>query len=430
MQKEKINIVWFRRDLRLKDNTALIKASKSQFPILPLFIFDEDILTHLETNDSRVTFIYETLQKLNESLKESESSFCVKHGKVLEIWKQLTGDFDIQGVYTNEDYEPYAIRRDEEVEALLNRHNIDFKTYKDQVIFAKDEVLKKDGTPYTVFTPYKNQWLKQFQEIEFQENNGQITYVKELFPMPTLADIGFEKGTHEVLPFDLSHIETYQETRDFPSLNSGSNLGPHLRFGTVSIRQIIKEVKDRSEVFLSELIWREFFIQILYHFPESAANNFKKQYDYIQWRNKEDEFERWCNGQTGYPMVDAGMRQLNATGYMHNRVRMVVASFLCKHLLIDWRWGEAYFASKLLDFELSSNVGNWQWAAGTGCDAAPYFRVFNPTAQLQKFDKDFEYVLKWVPEYGTVAYLQPMVDHANARVRAIDTYKRGLAAYK
>lgn len=241
-----------------------------------------------------------------------------------------------------------------------------------------------------------------------------------------MSDLEFGESVILVKDFQLSNVENYASLRNLPAEDSTSYLSPHLRFGTVSIRQIIHLLSPKDEVFLSELIWREFFMQIIFHFPKVVSQNFHSKYDRIQWRNKEDEFQLWCQGKTGFPLVDAGMRQLNQTGYMHNRVRLVTASFLCKHLLIDWRWGEAYFAQKLLDYELSSNNGNWQWAAGTGCDAAPYFRVFNPTTQMKKFDKASKYIHTWIPEYGTTDYAKPMVDHAFARARALEVYKNGI----
>ncbi|SMO59009.1 deoxyribodipyrimidine photo-lyase [Saccharicrinis carchari] len=429
-----INIVWLRRDLRLNDNTALIKAGSNNLPVLLLFIFDEDILDKLEPNDSRVTFIYDRLHELNKSLKKHNSSIRIIKGKVLHVWESIFKEYQINAVYANEDYEPYAIKRDTEIMLLCRNHDVNFNLYKDHVIFARDEVLKKDGKPYTVYTPYKNQWLKQFKELseeidEVQGEKQSVYYAPLNYEFPSLQSLGFERGKMKTRNFSIEHLEDYASERDLPFKDAGSYLGPHLRFGTVSIREIVAKVKQASHTFLLELIWREFFMQIMYHFPQSTGRNFKSKYDWIKWRNNEDDFARWCNGTTGYPMVDAGMRELNQTGYMHNRVRMVTASFLCKHLLIDWQWGEAYFAEKLLDFELSSNVGNWQWAAGTGCDAAPYFRVFNPILQQKKFDPDYNYIRKWIPELGTVAYPQAMVEHSMARKRALEAYKKGIESY-
>lgn len=425
--KEKISIFWFRRDLRLSDNHALHKALMGATKVLPLFIFDTDITEELPKEDSRITFIYDTLNAINTTLnKHSVSMYCLQ-GKPITIWEQLTDKFEIQSVYTNEDYEPYGIKRDATIKKFLAEKNIDFFLYKDQVIFEKNEILKKDNTPYTIYTPYKNKWLELFSQQKISTYKVDIweNYVKTNFDFPTLSALGFVRSSVKVLAYSLDELENYEETRNIPSINGTSKLSPHLRFGTISIREVVSKMKTNS-IFLSELIWREFFMQILYHFPNVAANNFKRKYDGIIWRNDPEEFEKWKKGETGYPMVDAGIRELNATGYMHNRVRMVVAGFLCKHLLIDWRWGEAYFAEKLLDYELSANNGNWQWSAGTGCDSAPYFRVFNPTAQVKRFDPKLAYIAKWIPEFNSLDYPAPMVEHKFARERALSTYKIGL----
>lgn len=425
--KEKITLFWFRRDLRISDNKALHEALKSPHPVLPIFIFDEEITSSLPEDDGRITFIYDTLYALNEILiTHSSCIYCLK-GKPTDIWKQLIGEFDIDAVFANEDYEPYGTKRDAEVEVLLNQKNIKLSLFKDQVIFAKNEVVKKDLTPYTIYTPFKNKWLELFTTVKLTDYvvNEWDKYAKIKFAFPKLQQLNFKRSSVQTHTYNINELDNYDETRNFPALNATSKLGPHLRFGTVSIREIISKTKA-NKIFLSELIWREFFMQILYHFPHVIDNNFKKKYDLIQWRNNREEFEKWKNGETGYPIVDAGMRELNATGYMHNRVRMVTAGFLCKHLLIDWKWGEAYFAEKLLDYELSANNGNWQWSAGTGCDSAPYFRVFNPTEQVKKFDKQLTYINKWVPELSDLTYPAPMVDHKFARERAISTYKSGL----
>ncbi|WP_248723625.1 deoxyribodipyrimidine photo-lyase [Seonamhaeicola sp. ML3] len=429
MPAEKISIFWFRRDLRLEDNTALTHALNSEYPVLPIFIFDDGILNELDKDDARVNFIHSTLSSISSKInKEFGGSLYVLKGTPLEQWQFLLENYDIQGVYANEDYEPYAIKRDSEIKKLLSTKAIQLNLYKDQVIFAKNDVLKKDNTPYTVFTPFKNQWLKKFDDslTSEQKSKNISNFYKTGFPFPSLTDIGFTSSAIEVKDYRINDLENYEAERNFPALDKTSYLSPHLRFGTVSVRKLVKHFKQNA-TFLSELIWREFFMQILFHFPDVVQHNFKRKYDHIPWRNNEEEFEQWKQGKTGYPMVDAGMRELNATGYMHNRVRMVVASFLCKHLLIDWRWGEAYFAKKLLDFELSSNNGNWQWAAGTGCDAAPYFRVFNPSEQVKKFDKNLSYINKWVPELNSLEYPAPMVDHKEARERAISTYKNALS---
>ena len=423
-----MNIFWFRRDLRLFDNTAFLESLKSKGTTLPIFIFDEEILNQLEPDDARVSFIYDELEKLNFELNKSDSGIQIFKGKPTDIFKKLISEHQITGIYFNRDYEPYALKRDQEISELCSSNDITVHSFKDQVIFEPGEVLKADGKPYTVYTPFKNKWLEHFGNITLKTKSIDSNHKKNLFQfenvLPSREELGLRKSEIKVLPYDLSVIATYHENRDFPTKNGTSRLGPHLRFGTVSIRELV--LQSSNATFLSELIWREFFMQILFHFPRVANNNFRSKYDGIQWRNNEKEFKKWCEGNTGYPMVDAGMRELNTTGYMHNRVRMITAGFLCKHLLIDWRWGEAYFASKLLDFELASNNGNWQWAAGTGCDAAPYFRVFNPITQFKKFDPTGDYVKKWVPEYGTNAYQEPIVDHKFGRERAINTYKSGV----
>jgi deoxyribodipyrimidine photo-lyase len=429
MPKQEVAIFWFRRDLRLIDNTALYHALTSGLPVLPIFIFDEVILDELPTNDGRVQFIYENLDKINKQLNEFESSLLIKKGHVLAIWEGLKKTYNIKKVFFNKDYEPYAIQRDHEIKSRLEETGAAVTVFKDDVIFEENEVLKDDGLPYTIFTPYKNKWLKTFEATTFES----ITYTKDILKyclkikvdFPALESIGFTESNHKVRPYVLDAMDSYEDHRNFPALDNTSYLSPHLRFGTVSIRRLVIMAMNRNATFLSELIWREFFKVILFHFPKVVTHNFKAPYDGVIWRESTADFEKWSEGNTGYPIVDAGMRQLNATGYMHNRVRMVTASFLCKHLLLDWRLGEAYFAEKLLDYELSSNNGNWQWAAGTGCDASPYFRVFNPESQQKKFDKNFEYIKKWIPEFET-NYCQPIIDHKYARERAIATYKAGI----
>ena len=429
MSKQEITLFWFRRDLRLEDNVGLFHAIQSQYSVIPLFIFDEAILDSLPKNDARVGFIHDSLSKIDVKLRELGSSLLVKKGKTQEVWQQLIQEFDVKEVLFNKDYEPYAIKRDLAVCELLENNKTSCFSFKDQVIFEEKEITKADGLPYTVYTPYKNKWLEKYKTMapvqEFDATDKFSNFHKNNFTFPTLEQIGFVESPIKVIPHNLKNVSNYHETRDFPALDSTSHLSPHLRFGTVSIRKLVNWAVRKNDVFLSELIWREFFMQILFSFPKVVTHNFKSAYDGIKWRNNEEDFKRWCSGTTGYPMVDAGMRELNETGYMHNRVRMVVASFLCKHLLINWQWGEAYFAQKLLDFELSANVGNWQWAAGTGCDAAPYFRVFNPEIQLQKFDEKGIYIRKWIPEFD-LGYAAPMVDHAFARDRAIAAYKEGI----
>ncbi len=434
---KKVSIFWFRRDLRLDDNVGFLEALKGDHPVLPIFIFDEEILSKLPKDDARLTFIHETLQHMRNQLQEeNESSLAMFHGKPVDIFKNLIKDYDVASVFTNRDYEPYAKERDKKISDILSENDITFKNFKDQVIFEKDEIVKGDGDPYVVYTPYKNKWQDKFNadkdlKIHYTSQHLSNLIKNSRLPNLSLADIGFEKSKIEVPEYDVTPtlIDNYEDTRNFPAKESGtSRLGPHLRFGTVSVRKMMKKaITENNKVFWSELIWREFFMTILYHFPKTVNNAFRAKYDRIEWRNNEEEFEKWKNGETGYLLVDAGMRQLNETGYMHNRVRMLVASFLCKHLLIDWRWGETYFAEKLLDYEMSSNVGNWQWAAGSGVDAAPYFRIFNPMTQIDKFDKNKEYIKKWISEYDTDKYPEKMVDHKMARERCLETYKEAVS---
>lgn len=419
---------WFRRDLRIEDNCALHHAINSGAEIIPVFIFDSNIIDELPKNDARITFIYQQLTKLNTIFQDMGGGMNIYIGDPIRIWSNLIDKYDLDGLFYNRDYEPYARERDKQVYELFNNKKLEVHSFKDHVIFEPQQVLKDDGTPYTVFTPYKRKWLSKFNRPEAYDCElRKTTIVKLEKAIPKLEAIGFEKSAQSVPDFHLDVVEEYAAKRNTPAIDGTSKLGPHLRFGTIGIRTIVQNVMDRSETFLSELIWREFFQQIIFHFPHVVNSNFRAKYDGVKWRNNEEDFKKWCEGKTGYPMVDAGMRELNETGFMHNRVRMITAGFLCKHLLIDWRWGEVYFAEKLLDFELAANNGNWQWAAGTGCDAAPYFRVFNPSEQLKKFDKDMAYVKKWIPELLTEEYPQPMVDHKFARERAIDTYKKGIA---
>ena len=429
-----ISIFWFRRDLRLHDNVALYHALQSEEKILPIFIFDIDILEKIPKNDARISFIHKELNIMNEHLQSFEAGINMFHGNPKEVFQSLIEKYHIVKVFTNHDYEPYAIKRDLEIKELLASNTIEFHTYKDQVIFERNEITKKDGTPYVVYTPYSKKWMEAYH-INAQKNypsedllSGFYSSVKPT--VLTLDDIGFTETRIPIKNyiFNSRIINEYEETRNFPALDNTSKLGPHLRFGTVSVRQMASRADaQENKIFLKELIWREFFMQILWHFPQTHKDSFKSKYDRINWRNNEEEFKKWCNGTTGYPMVDAGMRQLNETGFMHNRVRMLVGSFLCKHLLIDWRWGEAYFAEKLHDYEMSSNVGNWQWVAGTGVDASPYFRIFNPTSQIQKFDKELKYIQKWVPDFQELTYPTPMVEHKFARERCLKVYKEALA---
>ena len=435
--KPAVNIFWFRRDLRLYDNAGLYHALKADLPVLPIFIFDQNILDQLENKkDARVEFIHRTLGVLRKELARHNSTLEIYYGKPPDILLSLAEKYSVRRVFVNEDYEPYARERDDAVEKIFFTKNITFHSYKDQVIFSKQEVMKEDGFPYTVFTPYGNKWKSMLTKGRGDYLNSYPTekYLRNLFRQsakesPSLASMGFSySGQTFPMPIvDRNLISIYDERRDYPGLDATSHLGIHLRFGTISIRQLATDALMLSPVFLNELIWRDFYPMILWHFPKVGAGRaFKEAYEKIKWRNDEKEFSCWCAGRTGYPLVDAGMRQLNQTGFMHNRVRMVTASFLCKHLLIDWRWGEAYFAERLLDFDLASNNGGWQWAAGSGCDAAPYFRIFNPAVQQKKFDPGGTYIKKWLPDALELNYPQPIVEHSFARDRAIRVYKEGL----
>lgn len=428
-------LLWFRRDLRLFDQAALFYALKERTDVLPIFIFDTDILSKLDDpSDARVTFIYDQLVGMKDELQKRQSDLLIRHGSPVEVFKKLSTEMKIQAIYTNHDYEPEARKRDDAVAKWAESKSIEFKTYKDQTLFEKEEILTDARKPYTVYTPYKRKVLANLQGFylkSYPVDLYESSYAKIKAPekMISLKDIGFERTTIE-LPdskLSLATLKKYAEQRDFPAINKGTtHLGTHLRFGTVSVREMAREGKKHSEVWLSELIWRDFFMQILWHYPHVQKQSFRPEYDNIKWRNSKKDFEAWCEGRTGYPMVDAGMRELNTTGFMHNRVRMVTASFLCKHLLIHWYEGERYFAKKLLDYDLAANNGNWQWAAGSGCDAAPYFRIFNPTAQMERFDKDLKYIKKWVPEFGTPAYARPIVNHEEARGRCLQAFTLAL----
>jgi len=429
---DKISIFWFRRDLRLKDNHGLYRALESGKKVLPIFIFDEDILDLLENkSDKRVDFIVQALQTLNSFLKSKNKGIKIFKGKPLEIYKKLTENYEIEAVYSNEDYEPYAIKRDQEIADFLASKNIAFHQFKDQVIFHKGEIVKADKKPYTVYTPYSKLWLNEFQKIDLQgfPSEKKLDNLLDIpFKELKIEDIGFQKTdlTFEIPEADLHIIKTYEETRNFPAVKGTTQLGVHLRFGTISVRKLAKIAKENNLTFLKELIWREFFMQILYHFPKVVNHSFKSKYDAIPWENNPEFLEKWKAGTTGFPIVDAGMRELNTTGFMHNRVRMITASFLIKHLLTDWRIGETYFAEKLMDYDLSANNGNWQWCASSGCDAAPYFRIFNPDEQQKKFDPDFKYIKKWIPEFGTKYYPKPIVEHKKAREKVLKVYKEAL----
>ena len=428
-----VNIFWFRRDLRIHDNAGLYNALKMGRKVVPIFIFDRNILDELDDrNDRRVEFIHSSLLQIQQLLAVVGSTLDVRYGFPNEIWKELIEDYDIAEVYTNHDYEPYARKRDEEVAQILTTNNISFHSFKDQVIFEKDEVLKEDRKPYTVFTPYSRKWKAKVNKF-YLSSYPTEKYLLNFFrqperEIPSLDQMNFG-STGKRFPamnWKKQIIKQYDKQRDFPAIEGTSRLSVHLRFGTISIRELARETQQLNETFLNELIWRDFYQMILWHFPKVVDHAFKPEYDNIQWRNNEKEFDAWCRGETGYPIVDAGMSELNATGFMHNRVRMIVASFLTKHLLIDWRWGEAYFAKKLLDYDLAANNGGWQWAAGTGCDAAPYFRIFNPYLQTKKFDPELKYIRKWVPEFQEFSYPKPIVDHEAARQRCLKAYGEAL----
>lgn len=429
---DKVTLFWFRRDLRLDDNAGLFYSLKENQNVLPLFIFDTDILNALEdVNDPRVSFIYQNIFELKKNLQERNSDLLVRSGKPLDVFKLLAKKYNISGIYLNHDYEPAARRRDESIRAWAQTQGILFKTFKDQTLFEKEEILTDSGKPYSIYTPYKRKVLLNLNSVTLK-SYGKTNFnnlFKQIKPekLISLKDIGFIFSNAVFPPkkVSVSLLKNYAKTRDYPALANGtSHLGIHLRFGTISIRKLAQKAYEHSEVFLSELLWRDFFMQVLWHFPEVEKRSFKKEYDSIQWRNSKNDFQRWTEGRTGYPIVDAGMRELNETGNMHNRVRMITASFLCKHLLINWQEGEAYFARKLLDYDLSANNGHWQWVAGSGCDASPYFRIFNPLSQVKKFDPKNEYIKKWVPEVGTSKYSQPIIDHNEARGRCLQAYSK------
>lgn len=424
-----INVVWLRRNLRIEDNPIIQKAAKDDLPILLLFIFDKNILSKLAKDDARVDFIHRTLEKLRTQLQSYKASILCVHGFPDEIIRKLIKSVRINAIFHAEDFEPAAKLRDDKIKEIAQESGIAVYTALDHVIFHPSSVLNKQGRPYLVYTPYYRAWKEKFvQNLDFlcQQKSNEFQGIEADFDIPTLKEIGFAP-TPIALPqatVDRTLMETYKERRDFPAQDAASRLGLHLRFGTISPLQLALEAaKTTDDTFLKQLIWREFFIQIMYHFPESMNAAFKPAYRNMPWRFDEGQFDRWKAGQTGIPIVDAGMRELIATGTMHNRVRMIAASWLTKNLLIDWRLGERYFAEKLLDFELASNVGNWQWVAGTGVDAAPYFRIFNPHSQAKKFDPQGAYIRKWVPEFDSLTYTAPMIDYKASRERCLAFYK-------
>ena len=436
--KDTIFIFWFRRDLRLEDNVglyhALYQAKQKGYKVLPLFIFDKTILDKLEDkNDRRVDFIHRTIMNMQSELVEKGKSIWIENDQPINVFNNYLKKYKVTGVYTNHDYEPLAIERDAEIKSLLEKNNIEFHNFKDQVIFEKDEVIKDDGKPYTIYTPYANKWRTYWagHVPKIHPSIKLMDYFidSKPLPIPSLKQMGFNTTDLTVPPiqWDANLVKKYTDQRNFPAIKGTTQLSVHLRFGTISVRQLALATQTINSTFFNELIWRDFYHMILWHFPQvGKGKSFKAQYDFIEWRNNEKEFQAWCDGQTGYPIVDAGMRELNTTGFMHNRVRMIVASFLTKHLLIDWRWGEGYFAQKLLDFDLAANNGGWQWASGSGCDAAPYFRVFNPRLQTEKFDKDLKYIRKWIPELDSLSYPKPIVVHEEARVRVLAAYAKAL----
>jgi len=428
-----VNIFWFRRDLRLHDNAGLHYALKDGRPVVPVFIFDRNILDELEDRaDQRVEFIHQSLQQIQSDLTALGSTLDIRYGKPVDIFRELLNTYRVEKVFTNTDYEPYATERDESVKKFLKDRGIRFYNFKDQVIFDRSEIVKDDGTPYTVFTPYSRKWKSRLNDFFLRsyptEKYFSGFYQQKELTVPSLFSMEFKSSGRDFpgkrLNKDL--LRQYSVLRDFPAIHGTTHLSVHLRFGTISIRDLAREARSWSETFLNELIWRDFYQMILWHFPRVISQSFKPEYDLITWRNNEKEFEAWSQGKTGYPIVDAGMRELNETGYMHNRVRMITASFLTKHLLIDWRWGESYFAKKLLDYDLAANNGGWQWAAGSGCDAVPYFRIFNPYLQTEKFDSKLEYIRKWVPEFEGPDYPEPIVVHEAARARCLEVYSTAL----
>ncbi len=430
---EQLSIFWFRRDLRLDDNAGLYHALTDVNKVLPIFIFDTEILEKLPSKkDARVEMIHTALGKLSDAMIEKKCNVGMYHGKPKAVFEKLLKKYSIKKVFTNHDYEPYARKRDEEIKKLLKKNGSDFETFKDQVIYEKLEITKDDGLPYRVYTPYSKKWIEKMKTDgipSYKSENHLQNLASIIQPELELNDLGFEKTNKPYPKYVLNRaiIGNYEAIRNYPALDQTSRTGYHLRFGTLSIRKMVSDASmSKNNTFLKELVWREFFMQILWHFPNTTSQCFKPKYERIEWRNNEDEFKKWCEGKTGYPFVDAGMRELNKTGFMHNRVRMLTGSFLCKHLLIDWRWGEAYFAQKLLDYEQSSNVGNWQWVAGCGVDASPYFRIFNPTQQIKKFDKKMEYIQRWVPEFQEITYPEPIVEHKFARERCLKTFKKAV----
>lgn len=465
------SLVWFRRDLRDFDHAALYHALKSSQQVFCIFVFDTEILDLLINKaDRRVEFIWESVNELKTALQKNGADLIVKYGLAREIIPQLARELQVNTVFTNRDYEPAAVARDADVASHLARHEIAFQSFKDQVIFEKDEILSLSNKPYSVFTPYKNAhrkklnafYLSAYPVEKYLHNLAKITPEK----LVNLEAMGFERtnlkalrlptgmtGGKQLFEDFQNRINRYKEARDFPAIKGASYLSVHLRFGTVSIRHLARTAWNMAgsgaEIWLNELIWRDFYAQILYHNPQVAAGkSFKAEFEHLQFSNNQALFKAWCEGKTGFPIIDAAMRQINQTGYMHNRLRMVAASFLVKDLLVDWRWGERYFAENLIDFDLSANNGGWQWAASTGCDAQPWFRIFNPETQSERFDASGKFIRKYVPELVNCSdqeihspwkipplrqqsiqviigkdYPLPIVNHAEQRILALDLYK-------
>ena len=471
MQRYPRALCWFRRDLRLHDHAALYHALTQSIEVHCVFVFDIDILDKLnDKQDRRVEFIWHSLLELRERLRQQGSTLRILHGKAQELIVRLAHELDVQAVFCNHDYEPDALLRDMFVERELGTHNIAFHHYKDQVIFEKSEILNGSGKPYSIFTPYKNAWYKKLDEFYLRAYPTE-KYFSALAQgiaaaLPSLESLGFvptnqsmlagESGAEQLLGDFKPHIARYQETRNFPAVNGTSCLSVHLRFGTVSIRSLASYAYyvggAGAQTWLGELIWRDFYQMLLHHYPTLAQDQtFKAQFNAIVFPNDVRKFTAWCEARTGYPLIDAAMRQLNQTGYMHNRLRMVVASFLVKDLHVDWRWGERYFAQHLLDFDLAANNGGWQWAASTGCDAQPWFRIFNPITQSKKFDAQGEFIRIQIPELARCTdkwihapwlmptceqercgveigndYPAPIVDHVVAREKTLSLFKEAL----
>ena len=427
-----LSVFWFRRDLRLHDNHGFFQALKKSKSVLPVFIFDINILGELNENDRRVSLLFDRLKELNTELAKHGKKIHVYYGDPKSIFNELFDKLPYDAIFTNTDYEPYATKRDKSVRLSLNQKKVKFRSYKDQVIFEKDEILTDSGKVYGVYTYYMKKWKAQFRASMTQPFPSDTLLHKcknsDVLPcVEQIGDIGFKHTEYILHQPNLTYrsLLDYEQSRDNPTMDGTSNASVHLRFGFLSIREVVNIAFQYSETFLNELIWRSFFTQIIWNYPRVVDSCFKQKYNNIKWNNI-DLFINWKYGETGFPIVDAGMRQLFETGYMHNRVRMITASFLVKNLGIDWRLGEAYFASTLMDYDLASNNGNWQWVAGTGCDSAPYFRVFNPNTQQERYDPKLIYCRKWIKELEENGRyrISEIVDAKKSRLDAIDRYKQ------